>query len=182
MKFLHDFFPIILFFVFFKLYGIYAATLAAIVAAVAQSALFWLRHRRLEKMHVINLVLIVVFGGATLVFQDETFIKWKPTILNWLFGAVFLASHFIGEKTVIERMLGANITLPAPLWSRLNFSWGMFFILLGVTNLYVAFNFATETWVDFKVFGLMGLTLLFVMLQVLYLSRRMAAIEQPHKD
>lgn len=182
MKFLHDFFPIILFFVFFKLYGIYAATMAAVIAAIAQSALFWLKNRRLEKMHVINLVLIVGFGGATLLLQDETFIKWKPTVLNWVFGAVFIASHFIGQKTIIERMLGGNLQLTAPLWARLNFSWGAFFILLGAANLYVAFNFETETWVDFKVFGLMGLTLAFVLIQVLYLSRHMTAVEQAGKD
>ena len=173
MKFLYDFFPILLFFIAYKVYGIYAATVVAIVAAFAQSGLFWLKHRRFEKMHLVTLALIVVFGGATLILHDEMFIKWKPSVLNWLFGVVFLGSQFIGRKTLVERMMGANVTLPGPVWGRLNISWGLFFIALGFINLYVVYSFDTDTWVNFKMFGMLGLTLVFVVGQSFYLMRHM---------
>jgi len=171
MKFLFDFFPILLFFVAYKTHGIYAATVVAIVASFIQVGYAWLKHRKVETMHWITLALIVVFGGATLLLQDELFIKWKPTVLNWLFGLVFLASQYIGQKTIIQRMMGASITLPNEIWTRLNFSWVMFFISVGFINLYVVYNFDTDTWVNFKLFGMLGLTILFVLLQGLYLTR-----------
>lgn len=173
MKFLFDFFPILLFFIAYKMYDIYVATVVAIVAAFAQSGLFWLKHRRFEKMHLVTLGLIVVFGGATLILHDEMFIKWKPSVLNWLFGVVFLGSQFIGSKTLVERMMGANVTLPSPVWGRLNISWGLFFIALGFINLYVVYSFDTDTWVNFKMFGMLGLTLVFVVGQSFYLMRHM---------
>ncbi len=113
MKFLYDFFPILLFFIAYKLYGIYAATVVAIAASLVQVGMFWLKHRRFENMHLITLALILVLGGLTLWLQDETFIKWKPTIVNWAFAAAFLGSRFIGEKTLVERMMGSAIELPA---------------------------------------------------------------------
>lgn len=176
MKFLFDLFPVILFFIAFKIpddpkQGILLATAVAIVASVIQVGVYWLKNARFEQMHLITLAVIIVFGGATLMLQDERFIKWKPTVVNWLFAAVFFASHYIGEKNLVRRMLERSIKAPDPIWIRLNVSWILFFILLGVANLYVAFNFATETWVNFKLFGLMGLTLLFVFLQAVYLAR-----------
>jgi len=171
MKLLTDFFPILLFFIAYKLYGIYAATAVAIAASFVQVGFHWLRLRRVENMHLITLVLLVVFGGLTLFLQDETFIKWKPTVINWLFGVVFLASQFIGRCTIVERMMGASIDLPAAVWSRLNLGWSLFFLLLGFANLYVMSSFDTDTWVDFKLFGMTGLTLLFVLAQGLYLAR-----------
>ena len=179
MKLLFDFFPILLFFIAYKIYGIYTATVVAIVAAFIQVAWFWLQHRRFETMHLVTLGLIVVLGGATLILQDEMFIKWKPTVVNWLFAVVFAGSHFIGNKTIIERMMGGNITLPQPIWARLNASWTMFFLILGVTNLYVLYNFDTDTWVNFKLFGMLGLTLAFVVLQAVYLGRHIKAQEKP---
>jgi intracellular septation protein len=173
MKFLFDFLPILLFFVIFKLYDIYLATAVAIAASTLQVAWLWLQHRKVESMPLVTLALIVVLGGATLVLQDETFIKWKPTAVNWLFGAVFLGSQFIGKKTITERMLGANMALPRTVWSRLNASWVIFFVAMGVVNLYIAFNFDTETWVNFKLFGMMGLTLVFVLGQAFYLARHL---------
>jgi len=173
MKFLFDFFPILLFFIAYKLYGIYVATVVAIVAAFAQLGLFWAKHRRFEKMHLVTLALIVVFGGATLILHDEMFIKWKPSVLNWLFGIVFIGSQFIGEKTLVERMMGANVTLPAAVWNKLNISWGLFFLALGFINLYVVYTFDTNTWVNFKMFGMLGLTLVFVLAQSVYLMRHM---------
>ncbi len=173
MKLLVDFFPIVLFFAAYKLADIYVATLAAIVGAVLQVAYTWLRTRKVETMHLISLVLILVFGGATWFLRDPTFIKWKPTVLNWLFAIVFLGSQFIGRQPVIQRMLSAQIELPAEIWRRLNLAWTAFFIVIGGVNLYVAFHFEESVWVNFKLFGMLGLTVLFVLLQSFYLARHM---------
>lgn len=175
MKFLFDLLPVLLFFAAYKLYDIWVATVVAIVAAVIQVGLTWAMHRRVEKMHLVTLALIVVLGGATLAFHDETFIKWKPTLVNWLFAVVFLGSQFIGEKNLVERMMSHAVTVPRVIWSRLNLAWVTFFTALGVLNLYVAFSFDTDTWVDFKLYGLMGLTLAFVVVQSFYLARHMEA-------
>lgn len=173
MKLLFDFFPVLLFFAAYKLTGddIYIATAVAIAATFIQSAIFWLRHRRLEKMHMITLVLLVVFGGATLLLQDEVYIKWKPTVLNWLFGLVFIGSHFIGDRPVIQRLMSQAVTLPQGVWYRLNLLWSLFFIAVGFINLYVVYNFDTETWVNFKLFGIIGLTLVFIIAQSFYIGR-----------
>jgi intracellular septation protein len=171
MKLLFDFFPIFLFFIVFKISDIYAATLAAIVATAVQVGVTWFKTRKVEPMHLVSLAIIVVFGGATLFLKDELFIKWKPTVLNWLFGIALLASQIFSKRTLIERMLGNQIELPGSVWRRLNLSWAVFFIVLGGVNLFVIYNFNTETWVNFKLFGLLGLTFLFVVVQSLYLSR-----------
>lgn len=173
MKFLFDFFPILLFFVAYKLYGIYTATAVAIAAAFLQVGAFWWRHRRFENMHLVTLGLIALLGGATLWLQDEAFIKWKPTVVNWLFGAVFLASRYIGSQPLTKRMMGSAIELPDAIWYRLNTAWGLFFVSMGLLNLYVVYNFDTDTWVNFKLFGLMGLTLAFVVGQAFFLARHM---------
>ena len=173
MKLLVDFFPIVLFFAGYKLADIYVATLAAIVGAVVQVAFTWYRSRKVETMHLISLVLIVVFGGATWFLRDPTFIKWKPTVLNWLFGIVFLGSQFIGGQPVIQRMLSSQTELPAVVWRRLNLAWTSFFFVIGGVNLYVAFNFEESDWVNFKLFGMLGLTLVFVLAQSFYLSRHL---------
>jgi intracellular septation protein len=178
MKFLFDLFPIILFFIAYKTYDIYVATAVAIGAAMVQTGLYWLKHRKFEKMHVITLGILVVFGGLTLALHDPLFIKWKPTVVNWLFGVTFLASGFIGKTTLIERMMGHAIQAPAPVWTRLNLAWVVFFLFMGLINLYVAFNFSEDTWVNFKLFGMMGLTLVFVFAQAFYLSRYMESQEE----
>jgi len=171
MKFLADFFPVLLFFVAYKVYDIYVATAVAIVASFVQVTVHWLKHRRFENMHLITLAIMVVFGGATLFLQDEMFIKWKPTVINWIFAAVFLGSHYIGEKTIIQRMMGQAMTLPDQVWLKLNISWILFFVAIGVLNLYVVYNFDTDTWVNFKLFGLMGITFAFVILQIPFLTK-----------
>lgn len=173
MKLLFDFFPILLFFIVYKLYGIYAATVVAIAASTLQVAISWFLHRKVETMHLVTLAIIAIFGGATLYLQDEMFIKWKPTVLNWLFGIAFLGSQLIGKKTIIERMMGKNMTLPEKVWIKLNMSWAAFFITLGTINLYVLYNYDTDTWVNFKLFGMLGLTLLFVVIQALFLARHL---------
>ena len=173
MKLLFDFFPIILFFAAFKFYGIYVATAVAIVATIVQVGYTWIKHRKVETMHWITLILITVMGGLTIYLQDEQFIKWKPTVINWLFGLAFLGSQFIGKKPFVERMMSGNLELPSPVWKRLNLSWATFFIVLGFVNLYVIYNFDTETWVNFKLFGMLGLTVTFVFLQAIFLSKYM---------
>ncbi len=171
MKFLFDFLPIVLFFAAYKLYDIYVATAVAIVASILQVGWVWCRHGKVENMYWITLGVIVVFGGLTLLLHDETFIKWKPTLVNWLFAAAFLGSQFIGKQSLLKRMMAANISLPEPIWLRLNMSWVSFFVTMGAANLYVAFNYDTDTWVNFKLFGMMGLTVVFIIAQAFYLSR-----------
>ena len=173
MKFLFDFFPILLFFVAYQLYDIYVATAVAIVASIVQVGWQWLKQRRVERMHLITMIIIVVLGGTTLILQDERFIKWKPTVVNWLFGVAFLGSQFIGKKTIAERMMSNAMALPAAVWIRVNLAWAVFFIAMGVLNLYVAFNFDTDTWVNFKLYGMLGLTLAFVIAQAFYLARHL---------
>jgi len=171
MKFLFDLFPIILFFVAFKLQGIYVATGVAIAASFAQIGWLWLRGRKIDMMLWLSLGIIVVFGSATLLLHDETFIKWKPTVLYWLFASVLTGSALIFHKNLIRTMLGEQIHMPDPAWSKLNFSWAGFFASMGCLNLYVAFNYPTDTWVNFKLFGGMGLMLAFVIGQGVFLAK-----------
>ena len=171
MKFLFDLFPIILFFIAFKLHGIYAATAVAIAASFAQIGWLWLRGRKIDMMLWVSLAIIVVFGSATLLLHDETFIKWKPTVLYWMFACVLGGSALFFRKNLIRSMLGEQMQLPDAAWAKLNFSWVGFFACMGLLNLYVAFNYSTDTWVDFKLFGGMGLMLAFVIGQGLFLAK-----------
>ena len=170
-KFLFDLFPVILFFLAFKLYDIFVATAVAMVAAVGQIVWLWFRQHQVDKMMWMNLAIIMVFGGATLVSQDETFIKWKPTVLYWLIAAILLVSSQLFSKNLIRTMLEKQITLPKNIWQRLNLSWIGFFLLMGCINLYVAFNFSVDTWVSFKLFGATGLMVIFMIVQVLMLGK-----------
>src|SRR5688572_4230130 len=170
MKFLFDFFPVILFFIAFKVADIYVATAVAIVATFVQVGWLKLRRRKVEPMLWASLAIIAVFGGATLLLQDETFIKWKPTVLYWLFGIVLAGAAAFG-RNLIRLMLSEQIQLPAPVWSRLNWSWVGFFVFMGAINLYVAYHYSTDHWVNFKLFGGMGLMLLFVLAQAMVLSK-----------
>ncbi len=209
MKFLYDFFPVILFFLVYKLYpglspelvaginavlplaltpgeshdAIFLATAAAILASFVQVGAYWLRRRRFENTHLISLALISVFGGATLALRDPVFIMWKPTLLNWGLGLALLVTHFIGEKPAMERLMGHAVSVPRPIWRRVNLAWIGFFLVTGLVNLYVAFNFSEAIWVNFKLFGTMGMTLVFIVAQSLYLARFMEADEQvPGED
>jgi intracellular septation protein len=173
MKLLIDFFPIILFFLAYKTVGIFAATAVAIVATLVQIG--WLRWRngRVEPMQWLSLGVIVVFGGATLVAQDETFIKWKPTVLYWLMGGGLLVAHYLFKRNGIKSLMGGQLELPDSAWVNLLHSWAAFFVAMGVLNVWVAYRFDTDTWVNFKLFGGMGLMLLFVLGQAVYLSKHM---------
>jgi len=201
MKLLFDFFPIILFFVSFyqakflidstfignlvnperpeHINATIIATGIAIVATFIQVGYNWLSHHKIERMHIFSLALITVLGGITIILADPAFIQWKPTVLNWVFAAAFFLSIFIGEKNLVERMMGSQLDLPDYVWTRLNLSWVAFFVISGTANLYVAFYYDVdalpdvrmETWVNFKLFGLMGLTIIFVILQAIYLAR-----------
>ena len=141
----------------------------------------WIKTRKLEPMHLISLLLIVVFGGATWYFRDPMFIKWKPTILNWLFALAFLSSQFFGRQPVIQRMMGAQIELPKVVWKRLNLAWTTFFLMVGTANLYVAYSFDEQVWVNFKLFGMLGLTFVFVLIQSFFLSRYLPNQEKEEK-
>lgn len=183
MKFLIDFFPVLAFFIAYYIpdnleQRMYMATAAAIVAAFVQVSLYWLIHRRFEKMHLITLVIILVLGGLTLLLHDKRFFMWKPTVVNWLFAVAFLISEFIGKKPMIQRMMDHAINIPKPIWYTLNRSWTVFFIFSGAINLYVAFNFPENIWVNFKMFGILGLTLLFAIAQAFYLAKHMVEPEQ----
>ncbi len=171
MKFLFDIFPVVLFFIAFKAYDIYVATAVAIAATFLQIGWTWLRHRRVDNLLWVGLAVIVVFGGATLLLQDETFIKWKPTVLYWLFGAALAVAELAFRKNLIRAMMEAQVTLPEAVWGKLLASWIAFFALMGALNLAVAYNFSTDAWVNFKLFGGIGLMLAFILLQALMLAR-----------
>ena len=171
MKFLFDVLPVVLFFAAFKLYDIYVATAVAIAATVVQVSWLKLRGRRVDLMLWASLAIIVVFGGATLLLQDETFIKWKPTVLYWLFGVVLAVGMLGFRKNLIRTVLGQQMRLPDPVWARLNWSWVAFFGFMGAANLYVAYNYSTDLWVNFKLFGGIGLMIAFVVAQSLVLAK-----------
>ncbi len=171
MKLLFDLFPVVLFFVAYKASGIYVATAVAIVASIAQIGWLLVRGRRVEGMQWTSLAIIVLFGGMTLLLQDETFIKWKPTVLYGLFAVVLGGAQLVFGRNLIRSAMGKQIALPDAIWSRLNALWAAFFVLMAALNLYVAYRFPTDTWVNFKLFGTTGLTLAFVLAQALYVGR-----------
>ncbi len=202
MKLLFDLFPVILFFVVFRLAGshpdaaqafgsqylsglvsggevslaqapILLATGVAILATFGQIGWLLARRKPVDKMLWVSLVIIVLFGGATIYFHDEQFIKLKPTVLYGCFALVLLGSQLVLKKNLMKSMMGGQLSLPDPIWTKLNLAWGLFFTLMGALNLYVAFNFPLDFWVNFKLFGFLGLMIAFVILQSFYLSRYM---------
>lgn len=182
MKFLFDYFPIIVFFVAYKLWGIYIATAITMGASLVQVGVYWLIHRRFEKFHIITMAFILVLGSFTLIFHKAIFIKWKPTIVYWIFSIVLIGSHFIGSKSLIHRMLHEKISLPQKVWNRINMSWAIFFLLLGCANLYVVYHYDTNTWVNFKLFGTLILMLVFIFGQALYMSKHMHTLKKDDKN
>ncbi len=200
MKFLFDFFPVVLFFLAYKLFGdvppsllalanqipgvalsqsepkhaILFATLVIIIATLLQNAAHYLIHRRFERMHLISLGILLAFGSLTIVLKDSTFIQWKVTVFNWIFALAFIGSTFIGNrKTLVERMMSHAMQVPATIWTKVNWMWAAFFVFIGILNLVVAYNFSEAFWVDFKLFGILGLTFVFVFAQAIYLQKHM---------
>jgi len=214
MKFLFDFFPLLLFFIAFKFFGIFTATAVVIVASLVQVTWFRLRNGRFEKMHLITMVLVTALGGLTLALHAKSFVMWKPTVVNWAFAAIFLGSHFIGKQPLIRRLLSAQIELPDQVWSRLSLMWVTFFFVAGAANIYFVHDYSVaetalraaapnieenkienldcaadfngngqalcetakhkeDVWANFKVPGTIGLTIVFILLQGLYLARHL---------
>jgi intracellular septation protein len=165
MQALVDFLPLVVFFVVYLLYGIYVATAALIAAMAVQIAYQWLRFRTVSKMLLVSGIAVAVLGGITLWLQNPLFIKWKPTIVYWLFAAAFFASPLFGEKTLTERIMGQALQLEAALWRQLNLMWAVVFLALGGLNIYVLYNFSEQTWAFFKVFGVTALLFLVALAQ-----------------
>lgn len=178
MKQLLDFLPLIVFFVFYKLYDIFVASGALIVATAIALVYSWYKFRKLEKMTLVTFVLVAVFGGLTIYFHNSEFIKWKVTIIYALFAGALLVGQWVMKKPLIQSMLGKEITLPGDVWTRLNLAWAAFFIACGLLNIYVAFWLPESVWMNFKVFGLTALTLIFTLLSGVYMYRHMPAEEK----
>jgi intracellular septation protein len=202
MKFLFDLLPVILFFVSFKwadghkeqaatwltehlgfavsggVVGVteapvLLATVVVVLATVLQIGTLKALRKPVDKMLWASLGIVVVLGGLTLWFHDETFIKWKPTVIYWLMGTGLLVTEVILGRKMLRQMMGGQIDAPDVVWRRLGWAWVVFFAAMGVLNLYVAFNFSLDTWVSFKMWGSLGLTLVFTLAQGVYLSRHM---------
>ena len=178
MKLLFDLFPVILFFVAFKMFNVYVATGTAIAATIAQIGWVKWRHGKVDTMLWVSFAIIALLGGATLILHDETFIKFKPTILYWVFATILLGSNLFLKKNLMRTLLKEKLTLPTKVWNQVNLGWSLFFVLLGIVNLYVAFNFSTDAWVNFKLFGATGMMLVFVLLQAMTLSKYMPEEEK----
>lgn len=172
MQLLIDFAPIVVFFVVYKLAGMYWATAAIIVAMAIQMAIQYARERKVSNMLLISTALVAVLGGVTILLREPIFIQWKPTIVNWLFAAAFLGSDYIGKKNFVERLMGHAVQLERPIWRQLNLMWVANFAVLGAANLYVVYNFSEATWVNFKLFGMLGLTLLMAIGQALWIASK----------
>ncbi|AVJ17919.1 septation protein A [Serratia sp. MYb239] len=173
MKQFLDFLPLIVFFAFYKLYDIYVASGALIVATALALVFTWVKYRKVEKMTLITFLMVAVFGTLTLVFHSDLFIKWKVTVIYTLFAIALLVSQLMLKKPLIQRMLGKELTLPDRIWSNLNLAWALFFLACGLANIYVAFWMPQSVWVNFKVFGLTALTLVFTLLSGVYIYKHM---------
>ena len=169
MKFLFELLPIILFFIAYKFKNIFFATGIAIAVSFVQILYYLLRKKKVEMTMWISLIILVVFGGSTILFHNALFIKWKPSILYWLFAVILLGGQIFWRKNIIKNMLGKQIVLPEKVWSKLNAGWGIFFFLLGFLNIFIAYKYSTDTWVNFKLFGLMGIMIVFVIIQSFFL-------------
>ncbi len=182
MKFFLDFLPGLAFLVALfipedRQEGIYLATKVLIATSFLQIFLGWLITKKIEKQYVVIFLVVLVLGGATLLLKDERFIKWKPTIVFWVFSLSFLASDYIGSRNLSARLLGQVFDAPRNIWRRVNLSFAGFFLLCGFINLFVAYNFSTETWAMFKLFGFLLLNIVYLTGVAVFLSRY--AIEQP---
>jgi intracellular septation protein len=173
MKFFYDLLPIIVFFTAYKLYNIYIATATAIVAAIVQISVTLIRGKKPDMMQLVTLGMIIILGGATLFFRNELFIKWKPTVVYWVLGGIFAFTPLLTNKNLVQKMLDKSLALPDKGWTILNISWYSFFFFMGILNLIVVYSFDTDVWVNFKLFGTLGLTIAFVVLQGVLVSKYM---------
>ena len=178
MQLIVDFLPVVIFFVVYKLSDIYTATVAIMIAMALQIAVQWIRTRTVSKMLLVSGALVIVLGAITLILHDPLFIQWKLTIVYWGFAIALLGGHFIGKQTLIQRMLGHAVELPANIWRRLNLLWVASFAIFGAVNLYVVYNFSTEAWVNFKLYGSLGMTLLVMLASALMINKHMQVEEQ----
>jgi intracellular septation protein len=178
MKFLFDIFPILLFFIVYKFFGIYTATGVAIAASLLQIGFVFALGKKIEYTMWVNLIVISLFGGMTLIFHNEIFIKWKPTILYLTFALSLLISDLYFKKNLLKTLMREGLELPEKVWRGMNSAWILFFSLLAAVNLIVAYTFSTDTWVNFKLFGLIGLTIIFIVVQSFFIARYVTIKEQ----
>lgn len=171
MKFIIDFIPIFIFFIVFKLSNIYTATLVLIASSFLLLLIHWIIYRTVDRIQLLTFVLSTLLGASTLLFHEEIYIKWKPTAIYWGLALLFVGSQLIKKKSLLQYAMGNKIILPAAIWQRLSFYWAAFFIAMGFANLYVVYNFDTNTWVNFKLFGTLGLTIVFILIQSVYMSK-----------
>ena len=172
MKFFTDLLPILAFFIVYKKFDIFYATAAAIIITVLQVLYSYLTSKKVEKVQIINLVVILVFGGMTILFQNETFIKWKPSVLYWVFGAILIFSKVVLKINLIQKFLSKQVMLPATDWDSLNVHWILFFLLMGFINIYIAYVYSLDTWVNFKLFGSTLLLIIFMIFQGVFIYKK----------
>lgn len=180
-KLFFDYFPIVCFFIAYKIAGVYVATTTAIIATFLQVSVFWLYKRKFETTHLIILAIVVILGGATLWFHNPKFVQWKPSIIYWLFSITLLWSQYIGKKkNILKKLMGKTISLPNTAWKKMSLQWAIFFLIMGGLNIYVAYHFSLSAWVDFKLFGTLGLSLLFIVFQA-FQMKDVISSETPNK-
>ena len=184
MQLLVDYLPILIFFGAYFYEGIYFATALLMAVMPVVLALQWMMTRKLNKIYAASTLLVLVLGGATLLLRNPQFLYWKPTVLNWVIALVFLGSQYIGAKPIVQRMLESAAQLQANQWRRLNTIWVMFFAIVGGLNLYVAYTFSEPTWVKFKLFGMLGITIVFIVIQTIWLTASMseAAVSEDDEE
>ena len=163
--------PVLIFFIFYKMIDIYSATFVLIVASLMQISYELIKYKRASIMNYVSCSLVLFFGFFAIYFRYEALIKWKVTIINWLFGVVFIGSSFLEKKPIVQHLMEENVKLSAPIWRVLNIIWGIFFIMLGSVNFFVAHVFSTDVWVNFKLFGMLGITFIFIIGQAAYLAK-----------
>lgn len=181
MKLLFDLFPIVVFFISYKFFGIYVATGLTIAASTIQMLTYRITHKKFEKTQVFSTIIILILGSATLIFHNPVFIKWKPTGIYWVAASIFLWSTFSNNIPLVQKIMGKHLNLPDDVWKTLNYAWSAFFILMGALNIYIAYYFDTNTWVNFKLFGSLGCSLLFVCAQAIYLNSKALPLPQAQK-
>lgn len=182
MKLFLDYLPIIFFFIAYKIWNIYVATAVAIAVLIIQVVYTLIRHKKVETTQWINLVILVVFGGATLIFHKAIFIKWKVSVVYWLFGLVLLGMQWIRKKSLLQNLVGKHLAVPDSVWRNLTIAWSIFFLMMGCINTYVIYHYTTEQWVNFKLFGTFSLVLIFCVAQAFYLNKYIDQNEEKNND